>query len=100
MIKVLRGRFSGPAPFSVDVLPRSLTVAEVERLSIALAAAAAGMLRIVAAFRYRIDSDGAQHPHVPSGRNHGLPPYPDPLAHHIPPRHIPLPPPLPVGCVC
>ena len=88
MIKVLRGRFSGPAPFFVDVLPRWLTVAEVERLSVALAAAAAVMLRIVAVFRYRIDSDETQHLHVVWGWNHGLLQYRALFDNHMPLFHI------------
>ena len=64
--------------------PRWLSIADVERLSIALAAAAAVVLRIAAVFRYRIDSDETQHLHVVWAWTHGLLPYRDIFDNHMP----------------
>ncbi len=66
------------------VVPRWLSVADVERLLIALAAAAAVLLRIAAVFHYRIDSDEPQHLHVVWGWTHGLLQYRDVFDNHMP----------------
>ena len=71
-----------------ETLPRWLSVADVERLSIALAAAAAVLLRVVAVFRYRIDGDEPQHLHVVWGWTQGLLAYRDFFDNHMPLFHI------------
>jgi len=72
----------------IAILPRLLSVAEIERLSIALAAATAVLLRAGAVFRYRIDSDEPQHLHVVWGWTHGILQYRDLFDNHMPLFHI------------
>ena len=72
----------------IAVLPRWLSAADVERLSMALAAAAAVLLRVAAVFRYRIDSDEPQHLHIVWGWTHGMLQYRDVFDNHMPLFHI------------
>ena len=72
----------------VAALPRWLSVADAERLALALAAAAATLLRVAAIFRYGIDSDEPQHLHVIWGWTHGLLQYRDIFDNHMPLFHI------------
>ena len=71
-------------PIRAVAVPRWLSIADVERVSLALAAAVAVVVRVAAIFRYRIDSDEPQHLHVVWGWTHGLLPYRDVFDNHMP----------------
>lgn len=75
-------------PIRAVAVPRWLSIADVERVSLALAAAAAVVMRVAAVFRYRIDSDEPQHLHVVWGWTHGLLPYRDFFDNHMPLFHV------------
>src|SRR5712691_5691456 len=66
------------------VLPRWRTLVVAERLALAMAMFAAALLRTIAVFHYRIDSDEPQHLHVIWGWTHGLLQYRDLFDNHMP----------------
>jgi len=66
------------------VLPRWRTLVLEERLALAMAMFAAALLRTMAVFHYRIDSDETQHLHVIWGWTHGLLQYRDLFDNHMP----------------